>query len=309
MEVLRRKSLLWLLIFPSLLSFVFIAVIKPGRRFSFWNEMALIVSSSFICGFVLALRQFKNFKHRLWGGLFFSGAGVYLIFCVVFLGCLSNPPNPHSGHPLSPAQMQNNLHQQEERKKAWVAKQIVPRDTAANPAMLDLSPFYDEILPGTTVESNPSIRFEKPGIHSWEGIDFDVRGMVGMGTLWDARNIPVGRKCAGIDIVHGAYWGEPARQISRFIVHFTNGHDEIIPIVFGRDVFNSHFSNHQVQTNAVVWAESPGIKAAPQPEFGFFIKKWNNPFPADTIAAIDFIPEQNAFLVAISLKPLSVENQ
>jgi hypothetical protein len=238
------------------------------------------------------------------GGLFFSGGSLYLISCVVFLGCLPLPQRH-----LSPAQIQANRHQQEVSRKAWVANQILPRDAEADLSMLDLTPFYDGILPGATPEHNPSVRYQKPGTHTWDGIKFDVRGIVGTGWLMETGSIPVGRKCLEVNFLHGVYWGVPSSPVCQFVIHFTNGHNEIIPIILGKDVFDSRFRNNFVPTNAVIWEEKISTNAPSQPNFGFFIKKWNNPFPDETIATIDFVPEQNSFLVAITLKPISSDNK
>jgi hypothetical protein len=58
-------------------------------------------------------------------------------------------------------------------------------------------------------------------------------------------------------------------------------------------------------TNSVVWEERISTNAPPQPVFGFYIKRWNNPLPDETVASIDFEPAQTysgAFLVAITLR-------
>jgi hypothetical protein len=301
---LKRKNLLWLVVLPPLLSFALVSVVKPVGRFAFWIELAIICLCSFFCGFVLAIRYFKTFKKQFLGGLFFAGSSLYLISCVVFLGCLPLPQRP-----LSPAQIQANRHQEEIRRKAWVAKQILPRDAEADSSMLDLSLFYDGILPGTTPENNSFFRFQKSGTHTWDGIKFDARGTIGTGWLMETVSIPVGRKCSEADFLHGAYWGEPSNIVSQFIVHFANGHDETIPIIFGEDVADSQFRNNFVPTNAIVWEEKIPTNAPPQPIYGFFIKKWSNPFPNETIATVDFVPKQNSFLVAITLKPISSENK
>lgn len=314
---LKRKNRLWLVVMPPLLSLALVSAVKPEGSSALTVELGIILLCSFLCGFALAVKSFKTARQRFWGGLFFSGSSLYLISCVVFLGCMSFPSGP--SRPMTPAQVeamkrQQAAHgrQQEIQKKAWVARQLVPRDADADASMLNLSAFYDRLLPGQTPPTNAFSHYLNPGTHTWGGIKFDARGMIQSGNYWAETNcVPVGRKCAEIDFLHGTYWWmSSTNTVSRFVIHFANGTSAAIPIVFGQDVGSSRFNiprkPNSAPTNSVVWEERISTNAPPQPVFGFYIKKWSNPFPDATVDTIDFEPSQTysgAFLVAITIQP------
>ena len=249
----------------------------------------------------------RSFKQCFLAGRSFSGGSGCLLFCVLFLGCVSDRPGPTA--PLSRAQIEEGRRQLEIQKRAWVARRIIARAAAADATMLDLTPFYDMELPGLPSEKDTPFRFLKPGNHTWDGVKFDVRGMIDPGFRdWDevqfdyhhgatgpasrwgitTNSIPVGRKCSEIDFLHGVFGiaGASMNRVSQFVIHFTNGQNEAVPIVFGRDVSDSQFNENfipttgvVVPTNAVVWEQRSMKTGPPQPFFGFYIKRWNNPFP------------------------------
>ena len=299
MNPIRVKSPLWLFFVPPLLSFILDSLAKPSGPFAFWIEISIFCLFSLVCGFALAFRNFKTFAQRLWGGFAFSASGLYLISCVIFTGCFLFPP--YSSH-LSAAQRRQDAQAEELRRREWVASQISPRDTQADSSMLDLSPYYDELLPGWIFKGSSYTKFEKPGTHTWDGIKFDARGMIR--TTWPRQtiSIPVGVKCSSIAFLLGAYW-DP-RVVSRFVIHYQNGATETVPILYGTDVSSSQFENGFVPTNAVVWEELTSAAGPSQPLFGFFIKKWRNPFPGETTTSIDYVQQSSSdFLVAITIQP------
>jgi hypothetical protein len=318
---LKRKNRLWLLIVPPLLSLALVSIVKPAGRSAVMVELAIILLCSFLCGFALAVKSFKSARQRFWGGLVFSGGSLCLVSCVVFLGCMSIVGPVPAGRPMTPAQVEAMKQQQaaygrqqEVQNKARVAKQLVPRDADADASMLDLTAFYNRLLPGQGVPTNAITQYQVPGIHTWQGIKFDVRGLIMAN--WDGwvetNQISVGQKCSELDFLHGTdWWMSSTNTICRFVVHFANGTSAAIPIVFGKDVSSSHFSNiprkpNSALTNSVVWQERISTNAPPQPVYGFYIKKWSNPFPDEIVDSIDFEPSQSysgAFLVAITIQP------
>lgn len=297
MKPARLKYRPWLLIVPPLLSLALISSIKPSGQLAFLTEISIFCLCSLLCGFALALQQFKKFKHRLWGTIAYSAAGMYLICCMSFLGCFSIFETPPSR-----AQIQQNLRREEIQRRAWTAKQIVPRDALADSSMLDLSPFYDEIVPGPNPQRDRFFRVQQPGTHIWDGIKFDVRGTVGSDGFVETNTISVDQKCSEVDILHGARAGRPSDLVSQFFVHFQNGRTETIPIIYGTGISSSFFENGVVPSNAVVWIERLSTNAPPRPFSGFFITRWKNPFPDETITSIGFAPQPIGFLVAITVK-------
>lgn len=268
---------------------------------------------------------------------------IIFVAVTVLLGCVPL----HAQPPLTHEQIEEGIRQLEIQKKAEVARTVIARDASADASMLDLSPLYDMNLPNLPVERDIPFRFLKPGTHVWDGIKFDVRGMIDPGfNDWDeiefdyhngipntfswwktkTNNIPVGRKVSEIDFLHGVFGiaGAPSNTVSQFIIHFANGHNETVPIIFAKDVSDSNVASVEfneyydkfVPTNAVVvWETRPLKKAPPQPVFKFFIKKWINPFPNETVETIGFQPMETsgaysgAFLVAITVRPFVNKNQ
>jgi hypothetical protein len=311
MKLHLRKNWVWLLLLPAALSWLLAVLAKPSGGTAFRVELAIIGSCSCFFGFALDFKSFSTFKERFWGGLFFSGGSLGLISNVVFIGCIC-------GEPSAPTPTPQQKLQWEIESKAEVAKQIVPRETQADATMLDLTTLYDATLPGLSVWHPPSLRALEPGTHTWEGIKFDVRGIVMSQNQPGGKitDIPVGQKCSEIAFLNGANQNVGHYKDSlfnRLVVHFANGHAETFPLVFDQDfVFsrgvNSRDLNYAV-TNSVVWEERISTDGTSRPNIVFHLTKWKNPFPTETVATIDFVPPAayayaNAFLVAVTVRPV-----
>ncbi|HEV7927228.1 MAG TPA: hypothetical protein VGR14_17880 [Verrucomicrobiae bacterium] len=298
-----RKHWLWLWLLPVLLSRLLVSLARPSGGAAIWVEIAIICLCSCFFSFALAIKSFSTFQERFWGGLFFSGGSLCLISSMLFLGC------------FGPTAAQ--VRKQGLQRKMQTLKQIVPRDAQADATMLDLTPFYDELLPGQTVWKPAGFRGLEPGTHTWEGIKFDVRGLIMTRDLFDGKfnsiSIPVGQKCAGMAFLHGAYVFNVTNCSSQFVIHFANGHTETIPLVLGQDFAASRFGWNQAArnmslTNAVVWSETVNTNGTPKADMRFFIKKWNNPFPGETVTTIDLGTGSaglNPFLVAITIRSVN----
>ena len=184
--------------------------------------------------------------------------------------------------------------------------------------MLDLSAFYNELLPGQRPPTDASRSYLNPGIHIWQGIKFDVRGEIEVGgTDWDYPDpIPVGQKCSELDFLVGENFLWPANSTNcQFVIHFANGTKATVPIVYGNDVDSSAVRDNSGMSypalaNSVVWEESIYAYEPRRPIFRFYIKRWNNPFPSEIVTAIDFrmVDKGGAFLVAITLQPTGKKN-
>lgn len=290
----RTKNRLWLLIVPPLFPLALISSIKPSGPFAFWTEISIFCLSSLLCGFALAMKQFDTVKHRLLGAMAYSMAGMYLICCMSFLGCsilFEMPPPPVQ-----------NQQAQEIQRRAWTDQKTFTRDALADPSMLDLSLYYDGIVPDPARYPNPLYVAQHPGTHIWDGIKFDVRGTTG-GWILETNTVAVGRRCSEVYSLHGAHARIRWTLVNQFFIHFQDGRTVTIPVSWGTDLSNEHFANGVVPTNAVVWEQIISTNGTPRPFLGFFIKKWMNPFPDEPIASIGFAPRRSAYLVAITIKP------
>jgi hypothetical protein len=302
-----RKNWLWLWVLPTVLSWLLVSLTKHPP---FWVEFVIICSCSCLCGFVLAIKSFASFKERLWGWLFFTGGSLCVIASVVFIGCFL-PSRP------SADDIRNGRIRGERDNKGWLAPQIVRRDAQADLTMLDLTSYYDALLPGQFNHYNPSgFRALAPGSHTWDGIKFDVRGMVFAKRQPDGQisGIPIAQKCSLIAFLQGAYLGFKRNDTyGRLVIHFQNGHTETVPLAFGKDLAVSELSAvppgfDWVMHNAASLAESIPSNGESPRNFVFYIKKWTNPFPDKDVTTIDFVPSPgiaDPFLVAITVRPLN----
>lgn len=309
-KIIKRKHLLWLWLFPVAFSWLLIDFLKPTGGMTFWMEAIVISAGCFVGGFALALKVFALPRQRLLGGLFFTGSSLCLVFSVAFLGCLPMPQRH-----MSPAQIGAQQAQQESRMKSWVASQIVPRDATADSTMLDLSPYYDAML---GIQNSKIFRSISPGTQVWNGVKFDVRAKVQL--RWQdkqgVKGIPVGQKCSELYFLHGVQWGMSPNIVSKFVIHLAGTNVETIPMEYGRDVASEYLGvktrSGVMPTDMFVWQERIFTNAPPQPFRAFFISRWINPFPDQTVETIDFAPGQpgiSPFLVAITVKPISNANQ
>jgi hypothetical protein len=304
-----RKNWLWLWILPTALSLLLVSLARPSGGAVFWIELAIICSSSCFFSFALAIKSFNTLQERFWGGLFFSGGSLCLISSVLSIGC-------HLYTPPSGASIRKERRKSEMQNKAPNSLQIVPRDAQADPTMLDLTSYYNDLLSGRPGWKQLGARTLIPGTHTWKGVKFDVRGMVVAQFRPDGRitGIRVGQKCSEIAFVHGSYeWFFQNEMFSRIVIHFANRHTESIPLVFGKDVDLSTFWNSGEAFNSetatsVVWRERSPDDDPHQPGLRLFIRKWKNPFPEETVTTIDVVPASryaNPFLVAITIRPVN----
>lgn len=278
----------------------------PADGAAFWTELAILGLSSCFFGFALAFKSFSTFKERLWGGLFFSGGSLGLISNVVFIGCICD------GGQSAPTPTPQQRLQWENIRRASAAKHIGPRDAQADSTMLDLTSFYDAVLPDQTT----GLRALEPGTHILGGTKFDARGMVMSQNQPGGRidGVPVGQKILEVTFLHGAnqnFGRDKDHLFKRVVVHFANGRVETFPLVYDKDFAwskdqKSRDLNFAV-TNAVVWAERVSADGTTRPGVVFHITTWKNPFPGETVATIDFVPPAdyaNSFLVAVTVRPV-----
>jgi hypothetical protein len=141
-----------------------------------------------------------------------------------------------------------------------------------------------------------------PGVGDFGGTMFRVGGVVqlsGTGLRTNAsrypnsvEGIPVKMKCAKIHFLHATGWTMPdGAQIGAYIVHFSNGTRQEVPIIYGKDISDWWFptvapkdTNPGASTNLAVWSTTTaqGIVA-------LYKSTWENPTPGTEVATIDFI--------------------
>lgn len=199
-------------------------------------------------------------------------------------------------------------------------KPVIPSRSADAPATtIDLSRFYNASLNMTWHPGLPNNNLSAlpPGLHTFAGTVFDVRGVVQLagsnlrrhGFPRRITGIPVHSKPTRLYILHAAGWSvSDGAQIGNYTVHFADGRRRYVPILYGQDVRDWLVTTSSLpvgDTSVVAWKE-PDSGNTGEMRHRLFVTTWDNPFPDAEIASIDFSTSMTAaapFLVAISLGP------
>jgi WD40 repeat protein len=204
-----------------------------------------------------------------------------------------------------------------------VAQRIPPRPAAASPALLDLSNYYnaslaDGWIPPFELGATSDYNLPMPlGTNRWAGVDFDVRGAIQLtsSTLTSRHGnfprlisgIPVGRRARIVNFLHGADWKvRPGTAIGGYFVRYVTGEEEVVRIVYGRDVLD-WWAEPEAGTNApvVAWTGSNPASRRQNAAVHVYRLSWENPRWDIPIQSITFVSSRTAsgpFLLAISVE-------
>jgi WD40 repeat protein len=194
---------------------------------------------------------------------------------------------------------------------------IPPRDPAALPQTVDLSEHYTRSL---KEGRNSSLANFPSGLQTFDGIPFDVRGVVRLaaGSLTATKSNPervdgvkVGRKCKRVHFLHAVSGANTKQEtvVGRYVVHYANEQTCDIPIVYGKDVMDLWSELNEPLTAeraALVWLgtnREVQTRRNETPCLRMFKATWPNPLPNVEIASIDFVSSLNdtaPFLVAMT---------
>ena len=158
-----------------------------------------------------------------------------------------------------------------------------------------------------------------PGLHTLDGITFDVRGILQVrGQLPDLDDIyperinaiAVQRPCRQVHFLHGTGWvTTEGTTVASWIIHWADGRNESVPVVYGRDVRNWHFWPTMRQESGgaqPIW-RGPQARWKDKITSGVRIyhTAWQNPRPDVPVASIDFVSAGAAsapFLLAVTVE-------
>jgi WD40 repeat protein len=183
------------------------------------------------------------------------------------------------------------------------------RETRGSP--LDLSPFYNATLDKFWNDENNLAALRK-GVQRLAGVDYDVRGAIKLrgqhnqDLLREVRSIPVERRCQRLHFLHSTAWHESdGTTIGSYIIHFADGQQTEIPIVYGRDVRNWWLTReqHAAGIPAAVWIGSTPGAARSGFDIHLFHSVWENPRPNVEILDFDFVSADTQcppFLIAVT---------
>jgi hypothetical protein len=154
------------------------------------------------------------------------------------------------------------------------------------------------------------------GLQTFEGVQFDVRGLIQLRRgavdceLFPERvNIPVKRTFTQLHALHGTRWpDEDGTNIAALVLHYTDGTEATLPIVFGEHL------RHEKSRNETK-SDCPGAQVAwlgPAPEnlwdiiqFRIYKATFRNPRPAlpvDRIEYVSKVTRSAPFLVALTVE-------
>ncbi len=165
---------------------------------------------------------------------------------------------------------------------------------------------------GNTLENLPR------GVRKMGGVSFKIADgvlMLGGKHRTDRpkkiENIKIQRTCRQIHFLHAVQYGSGIKdktKIGEYVVHYSDGKRETIPIVMGvdvRDWWNTDDSK-KVERGKVVWTGSNKSTKSAGCTLRLFSGVWKNPRPDQAITKIDFVQTHDVaapFCVAITVKP------
>lgn len=200
-------------------------------------------------------------------------------------------------------------------------KGIAKRAPNTPPGLLNLSKKYNASLNSNWHGGNTgmnSLRNLPSGIQEFDGVKFDVRGIVQLAgkKLYaqsparypkEVTGIKVKQTAQEIHFLHAAAWivadGTP---IGNYRVNYANGESKEIPIVYGQDVRDWWTQPDEAASDTlkIAWTGKNTVASQANTPVRLFKTTWKNPLPEETIASIDFrttMSDSAPFLIAITL--------
>jgi hypothetical protein len=178
-------------------------------------------------------------------------------------------------------------------------------------APLDLSPFYNASLDRLWTEESNLAGLPK-GLQRLASVDYDVRGAIKLrgqhnpGLPHEVRSIPVERRCRRLHFLHGTAWHEDnGTRIGSYVIHFVDGRQTEVPIIYGRDVRNWWLTKeqHAAGTPVAVWVGSTPAAAREGFDIHLFHSVWENPRPDVEVRDFDFVSADSQcppFLIGVT---------
>lgn len=190
---------------------------------------------------------------------------------------------------------------------------------AAAPMPVDLSAHFNAKLnqawhPGS---GDNSLSEMPSGNQTFGGIPFDVRGIVQLSAEpvkdsdpkfpQEVKGIKVGRKCRRIHFLQGTGWkGTDGQEIGKYVVHYSDGQEKVIPIVYGKDVLDwwtPAGAPARLPNSVVAWSGSNAAAKGSNVTLRIYDTAWENPSPQVQVESLDYVSSMGPsapFLLAIT---------
>lgn len=160
------------------------------------------------------------------------------------------------------------------------------------------------------------------------GVEFDLRGSVevtcmkGMNRPTEVSGMSVDGSCKRLHFLHAADTDpiEDGTEVGHYLIHYSDGRQQKIPIIFGRDlanlrrerdvptVFGSKVANPgrgpDQETESLLPAWESEFPRDPNPpwQIRLFKMSWENPMRDLAVSSIDFVATlESAFLVLVAI--------
>jgi len=197
---------------------------------------------------------------------------------------------------------------------------IPARAAGTDNRLVDLSRHYNAALDETWHKggmANNTLKDLPTGIQTFDGVSFDVRGIVQLSGQQAQRelrvkfprevtDIIVQQKGREIHFLHNCGWASPqGTSIGAYVVHYRNGEIRNVPIVYGVDVRDWWMTDDTSGSRPnVVWT-GENHSAPDGPPIGVCKTTWVNPLPNVEIDRIDYqstMKNSAPFLIAITVE-------
>jgi hypothetical protein len=203
-------------------------------------------------------------------------------------------------------------------RKRQFARLIPERLPQTPPECIDLTEYYNAALRQSwhlSMDDN-TLEVLPPGLLQLADGVFDVRGIIQLSGLElrkrkgrypeQINGIKVGKVCRQLHFLQAAGWhSEDGTRLGSYVVHYADGQEQIIPIVYGEDVRDWNSSSDratEVTHGQVVWSaiNNAGLHVR------LFKTTWVNPMPEKEIVSLDYtsaMADSAPFLIAITAEP------
>jgi hypothetical protein len=211
-------------------------------------------------------------------------------------------------------------------KSAWSA-----RDANASRNLIDLSMHYNALLDVPWILLSHEAYLDNDlsnlstGTLTLSNVLFDVRGLIRLDAITNTffhgaiaipypvavRDIQVGSKCRRIHVLHGAEDSVPdGTVICRYILHYADGSQHEIPVLYGRDVrawweLDADI-NSQSDRGIVAWRGTNPAVAERGGQLRLYLSSFEIPRPDAEVKTIDLVSALTRcapFLIALTIEP------
>jgi hypothetical protein len=197
---------------------------------------------------------------------------------------------------------------------------VAPADEGSSFHYVDLGPKGNQALAQDIGSEGNHLKEVPQGEHDFGGTRFKVgekmvhvRGESKPQLPEKVEGIKVDAKFDKLHILQSTEFGEgtgdveDGTAVGAYVVHYTDGTEETIPIVYGEDVRDwwDWKGRNELKRAKVAWRGKNNYSTENDREIRLFSESWTNPHPDKMVTTIDIVSKKTAcapFLVALTLE-------